>query len=356
MADISKLDKNFAVEENIKKDGFEFYDAKRAPISLYGVFHDGNGYCRMPADVAKTVSEGVYYLSRNTAGGRVRFITDSPSVIIKAELPSICDMPHMPRTGSAGFDFYVREGERENFVQTLIPPKEQISYSGVGEFGSEKKERLITVNMPLYNSVNELYIGVKEGSVIKPAPDHAVSLPIVSYGSSITQGGCASRPGNSYQAILSRRYDANYINLGFSGNGKGEDEMRDHLASMKMSAFLLDYDHNAPTGEHLERTHRPIYEAVRRTNPDIPIIMMARPVFFDAEAGVAKRNEIIKKTYDYAVASGDENTYFIPSHELCEYCRDNGTVDRTHPNDLGFFSMALAIFKYLDKYFEVKAQ
>jgi hypothetical protein len=176
---------------------------------------------------------------------------------------------------------------------------------------------------------------------------------MVSYGSSITQGGCASRPGNAYQAVISRRYDADFINLGFSGSAKGEEAMKNYLASLRMSCFLFDYDHNAPNPDHLRATHKPIYEAVRRTNPDIPIIMMPRPEFFYTR-GIEIRNEIVKATYDYAKACGDENVYFIPSHELMAICEDNGTVDGSHPTDFGFFSMARAMIKVLDKLFEIK--
>ena len=353
MPDISTIDKNFVIETNIERENIKFYDAKEAPIRLYGVWHDGERYRRVPKDVAENTSEGVKGLSVHTAGGRIRFITDSPYVILKVIYPSVGLMAHMPRSGSAGFDMYVNKDGRECYTKSFIPTASSV-FDGVFDF-SEQKERLITINFPLYNGVNEVYIGINADYSIKPAPDYSVNPPIVTYGSSITQGGCASRPGNSYQSVISRRYDADFINLGFSGSAKGEVAMKDYIASLPMSCFLLDYDFNANGPDHLRETHKPIYEAVRAAHPDVPIIMMARPYFFSPEQNERDlRNRIIKDTYNFAKENGDENVYFISSRELFELCEDNGTVDGCHPTDFGFFSMAQAVNKILDKIFEIK--
>ena len=350
MSDISAVDKNFKLETAIEREGLTFYDIENSPIRLYGVWHDGVQYRRVPADVAEATSPGVATLSVHTAGGRIRFITDSPYLVIKYSVPSMHSFNHMALAGTSGFDIYERVGTRDCYRKSIIPTMSSKEHEGVVDFSGEGK-RLITVNFPLYNPVAKVYVGIKEGSALEAAPDHKVELPMVFYGSSITQGGCSSRPGTCYPAVLSRRYDANYINLGFSGNGKGEPAIREYMASIKMSVFILDYDFNAPTNEHLIATHKPLYEAVRKTNPDIPIIMMARPSFSRA-AGILKRNEIIEETYKYAKANGDDNVYFISSNKLVELCEDDGTVDGTHPTDLGFRSMAFAVAEVLDKLLE----
>ena len=162
-------------------------------------------------------------------------------------------------------------------------------------------------------------------------------------------GGCASRPGMSYQAIVERRFDANYINLGFSGNGKGEDTMAEYIASLDMSAFVYDYDHNAPTAEHYEATHDRFYRIIRRAHPDIPVIMMTRPKAENLlNAAEFERINIAKKTYRRAKRRG-ENVYFIPGYELMKYALDEGTVDGAHPTDLGFYSMAKRLGTLLEK-------
>lgn len=352
MADISKIDKNFVIETKIERENVKLYDIKEAPFKIYGIWHDGVGYRRVPKDVAEKTSDGVFYLSTDTTGGRVRFITDSPYVIIKVIYPEIITMNHMPLSASAGFDMYVNENGKERYIKSFIPQPSSLDFENVCDF-SEQKERLLTINFPLYNKVSEVYIGIKDGSQLKEAPDYSVKLPMVSYGSSITQGGCASRPGNSYQAVISRRYDADYINLGFSGNAKGEDSMREYIASLPMSAFIFDYDFNATSADHLRATHKPIYEAVRRANPDIPIVIMPRPLYQLLGKNDTRVN-IVRATYDAAVESGDKNVYYVSIAELLELCEDNGTVDGSHPNDLGFKSMANAVIKVLDKLFEIK--
>jgi len=353
MTDIAKIDPNFKIETNVERDGLTFFDAKCTPFKLYGVFHDGELYRRVPADVAEKTNPGVVKLAANTAGGRVRFITDSPYIVIKAIMPPEPKYSHMPRTGESGFDMYITENKKHKRLKTFVPPvKFDGGYDGVYDFTGEAENRLITINFPLYNPLYELYIGIREGSTLLPPTDYTVEEPMVYYGSSITQGGCASRPGTSYEAIISRRYDANYINLGFSGNGKGETAMAEYIASLSMSCFVYDYDHNAPTLEHYEKTHEPFFKVIREKHPDLPIVIMTRPkgkaVLSEVEY---KRIDVARATYDNAVARGDKNVYFIPGYELAHLESDEGTVDGTHPTDLGFYFMAERLSETLDVIF-----
>ena len=168
------------------------------------------------------------------------------------------------------------------------------------------------------------------------------------YGSSITQGGCSSRPGTTYQAIASRRLDFDYINLGFSGNAKGEQVMVDYLASLPMSVFVCDYDHNAPSVDHLAATHENLYRNIRKAHPHIPVIFMARPLFYP-DADALARLEVIKTTYENAKRAGDTNVYLLDGPTLMAMAGDDGLVDGAHPNDLGFASMAKAVGDVLEK-------
>ena len=170
---------------------------------------------------------------------------------------------------------------------------------------------------------------------------------LYSYGSLITQGGCASRPGMSYQSIVSRKFNCDYINLGFSGNAKAEDEITDYIKNLEMSVFVLDYDHNAPTVEHLKNTHEKMFKAVRNAHPDIPVIMMSRPKHFLTEEE-KERRKVVETTYNNAVASGDKNVYFIDGSLLTELCKDDGTVDNCHQTDFGFVSMANAVSRVME--------
>lgn len=351
MPGIADIDKNLKIETNIQREGLIFKNALDEPFKIYGVFHDGEGYRRLPRDVAENTSPGVNYHARCTAGGRVRFITDSPYIVIKAVIPYNVKYSHMSHSAHSGFDMYILDGEEHQFIESFIPPYDfDGSYDGVCDFSDAGTEHFITLNFPLYNEVTDLYIGIKEGSTLKEAPEYKYNLPVVYYGSSITQGGCASRPGSCYTAILSRKYDVDHINLGFSGNGRGEEIIADYVASLDMSVFVLDYDHNSPSVEHYEKTHERFYKTVRAAHPDIPVIFMTRPKLRLTE-DERQRIEIAKKTYDGAKARG-EWVYFIPGYELFEISGNDGTVDGLHPSDVGFFSMASRVSKEFDKIFK----
>ena len=352
MKNVADIDKNLAVETAIEREGLRFYDAENAPFQIYGVFKENGMFRRMPEKVAKSVSPNVYILHTHGAGGRVRFVTDSPYVAIKTEyLPG--KMPHFALTGSSGFDMYAEYNGEIRYQGTFVPPFDiKDGYEGVKDF-TVLGEKIITINFPLYSSVSRLYIGLKEGAVLKEAPGYKNKKPVVYYGSSITQGGCASKPGSSYESILSRRFDCDYINLGFSGSAKAEDEMIDYIKGLDMSVFVMDYDHNG-YGDILEKTHGRMFRAIRAAQPDLPIIILPRPKYFltDEEK---QRREIIHNTYLTAKEQGDENVYFIDGRKLMEIVGDNGTVDDCHPTDSGFFSMACAIGEVLEGIFAGKA-
>ncbi len=208
--------------------------------------------------------------------------------------------------------------------------------------------RNITINFPLYSSVSELYIGLAEGSRVETPTPYKYEKPIVYYGSSITQGGCASRAGNAYQATVSRRLDAEFLNLGFSGSACGENEIAEYINGLDMTAFVMDYDYNAASSEYLEKTHEPFFKIIREANPDLPIIMMTIPHFSQTE-GTIRRTGVIRKTYENAIAAGDRNVYMLTGPELMALAGDEGMVDDCHPNDLGFASMAKAVGDLLEK-------
>ena len=340
MPELSEIDKNFA-QKPADANGLVFYDALCPPFSLHGVFHDGERFRRMPRSVAQAVNEGTAALHANTAGGRVRFRTDSRRVMIRADMDYVPLMPHFAYSGSASFDLYT--GKRPaRYNGTFMPayPSEN-GYESVQTL-RESGEQDVMIHFPLYSSVKHLWIGLDEGAHLAPPAPYTVGKPVVFYGSSITQGGCASRAGCCYQSLLSEKLDFDYINLGFSGNAKGEQAMADYIASLSMSAFVMDYDHNAPSVEHLEATHEPFFRTVRAAHPDLPILVMARPKF-TLTPEEEKRCAICRRTVENALAAGDTHVSFLSGARLMELVSDNGTVDNCHPTDAGFLSMAFAM-------------
>ncbi|MBQ8203819.1 MAG: hypothetical protein IJZ75_06020 [Clostridia bacterium] len=347
MKNVSELDTNFKINTAIDKGDIKFYNIDTPPFKLYGVFRENGKYRRMPESVAKAVSSGVFALHTNTAGGRVRFKTDSPYIAIYAKMSGIGKMPHFALTGSAGFDMYSENGGYRH-IKTFAPPFDiKDGYESLADFGFSHL-REITVNFPLYSGVDELYIGVSEAARIYEPEPYKLQKPMVFYGSSITQGGCASRPGSCYEGIISRRFHSDYINLGFSGNALAEEEMAHYIKGLDMSAFIYDYDHNAPDNEHLLKTHERMFRIIREANPELPVIIMSRPKYHLAK-GELQRLAIIKATYDNAKKSGDKNVYLLDGRALMAQTEDEGTVDTLHPTDLGFASMAKALGDVLEE-------
>ncbi len=353
--DISSIDKNLTVETEIRRDGLCFYNVRRAPFDLYGFYNPTTepDFKRLPDEIGKNVNSGVAHLYLHTAGGRVRFSTDSQNVAIDVKMFDIARYSHMTLCGTAGFDIYIDDPEtgKSRYYKTFMP-----SYKMVDGYESkitfpDKKLRHITIHFPLYSGVHNLFVGLDEGSAVGHGMSYRPELPIVYYGSSITQGACASRPGNAYQNILSRMIGVDHLNLGFSGSGKAEPIICEYMAELPMSAFVSDYDHNAPTVEYLKDTHLFLYKTIREKNPALPYIMLSRPDYAGKADSAARRN-VIRDTYLYAKAQGDEQVWFIDGEQIFNGAfEDICTVDTTHPNDYGFVKMAEVFLPILENIF-----
>lgn len=351
---IENIDKNLAVSDTIDAPDLRLYDVRKPPFKIYGLYRAETEpeFRRVPDDVAAATSENVQRLARNTAGGRVRFSTDSPYIAIKAVMPSVCHLSHMPLSGTSGFDIYIDspDGRESVYHRTFVPPYNmKDGYESKVEF-YEAGTHYVTINFPLYNALTELYVGVSDKAFIGEGAPYRDMPPIVYYGSSITQGGCASHPGNSYQAMITRTLGIDHVNLGFSGSGKGEDAIIDYMAGLTMSAFVADYDHNSPNPEHLCRTHRRMYDAVRAAHPDIPYVLLSRTDFFRPGSRAAgpheniDRRHVIAELFRDARVNGDKNVYYVDGEGIFRgFWEDCCTVDGVHPNDLGFSLIAEAL-------------
>lgn len=344
MKRIEEIDKNFKASVPVF-DGMKTYGILNEPFRLYGLKNDSDGFYRMDKNVADTVSEGVSGLNYNTSGGCLRFKTDSRDIILTACLPDVCLMNHMPLTGSSSFDIYCNGG----FCGVFRAPSAE-KYKGEWSSALRLPEGMMDVMIffPLYNNVKEVFISLEEKASLLAGDSFSDKKPIVFYGSSITQGGCASRPGNAYPNLISRKLDREILNLGFSGSCKAEYEMCEYIASLPMSLLVLDYDHNAPTADFLEATHERFFRQFRKKCPDTPVLMISVADCCFGEEDVRRRKEIIRKTYENAKANGDKNVYFLDGQRFYdETGLDNSTVDTCHPNDLGFFAFYKNISKFI---------
>ncbi len=343
MSNIEKIDKNFAALA-VEHEGLRQWNVREAPFSLHGLLIDENGaFRRMPQAVADTVNPTVADLADNTAGGRIRFKTDSTRIVLKWLTPFVRNFAHMPRTGTAYFDLYANGSH----IHTFLPAEPQQTETGLV---LESMIRVpnpgmteIEIYFPLYNPVQDVVLALDEGATVLPPAPYAHEAPVVFYGSSITQGGCASRGGMAYPAILERLLNTDIINLGFSGGCFAETAVADYLATLPMSVLVLDYDHNAGSPDMLESTHEPFYKRVRDARPDLPIVMVSAADEY-LPGGWDVRRDIIRRTYEHATAAGDRHVFFVDGHSF--YAPFGGrdcVVDSTHPNDLGMYAMAKGI-------------
>jgi hypothetical protein len=360
---IEEIDANFKPQGYALMPGQRFTRIPGGCFDLYGVFYDGNAgrFLRMPEGVAKAVSPAVEELNRHTAGGRLRFSTDADRMSVTVKYDSLIVFHHMAVTGSGGFILLEEKMSEdgtltETFVATFIPGH----YANVSEscdangFSVEKylpggKMRNYILWFPTYNDVKELTIGLPENAKTGHGLKYRDVPPVVYYGSSITQGGCSSRADNSYQAYVSKWSNTDFLNLGFSGSAAGEIAAAEFVARTPASAFVMDYDYNAPGPEHLAGTHERFFRIFREKQPLTPVIFVSNPDS-DYDPSSPARLEVIRRTYVNAKRRGDKNVRLLDGSKLYgKRDRENCTVDGTHPNDLGFYRMAGAIYAELKK-------
>lgn len=346
MSELERYDSNFTENPFPTLPDLVFHDCTESPFSLHGLLlpnEERPYFHRLPLETAKNTSNAVLYLSSHTAGGRVRFRTDSPYIAIRALLHNIEKYNHASITGTAGLDLYC-----DNLFLNSYKPSVDIVDQFDSIINTDGKMHDYLIHFPLYSGCRALLIGLDRNAHIEAPTPYAHQKPILYYGSSITHGACASRPGMAYENIISRRLSCDHINLGFSGSAKAEDAVADYIKTQGIAAFVYDYDHNAPTPDDLAKTHEPFYCRVREACPDLPILMVSRPDHIGSE-DTLRRRDIIRATYEHALAR-HEHVDFLDSAEFLAQTNGDHTVDSVHPTDLGFWLMADAIGNALAKW------
>ena len=225
----------------------------------------------------------------------------------------------------------------------------------VDNMGTEEKECLLY--LPLYDELKSLEIGVSSDAHIYKG-ENPFKKKIVVYGSSILQGASASRPGMAYPARLSRSSGYNFINLGLSGNGKMEKEVAGMLADIDADAFILDCIPNPSPKEITERAVDFVM-TLREKHPDTPIIIIQTLIRetgnFNQKAreNVKQQNEAIAEQVEVLRKKGVKNLYFIKEDRFLGTDHE-GTIDGTHPNDLGFDRMLKKYKPAISKILKIK--
>jgi len=315
-------------------DTFDWHDARTLTIEGRGWNDTATFYERLPARAKAHVTPQVWKLARHTAGIAVRFVTNSPRIAARWDGGGA--MNHMAATGNSGLDLYMRTDAGWRFRAVGRPNPEPTTRVLAGDCPTEPTEYLLY--LPLYQAVTDLQIGVEPGTQLMPGPPRAEvrRLPLIFYGTSITQGGCAARAGMCHPAILGRWLDREVINLGLSGSGKMEPAMAELLAEIASAAFILECLPNMTTEMVRERVG-PFVRMLREKRPQTPIVLVESPFDADTNAG----NLALRTIFNLLIAEGVSGLHLLPGAGQLDGV-ENGTVDGVHPTDLGFFRMAQA--------------
>src|SRR5205823_275066 len=304
---------------------------------------------RLPLRLKDRFRSPVWDLAQDPSGGRIRFRTDSTTIGLIAENPGFSNMHHMASVGENGFDLYVGR----DYVGSAWPDASG-KISKEWRVGRERRMRDITLYLPLYKAVAIQELSLDADAQLERPKPYAVPKPIVYYGSSITQGGCASNPGGSCQAILERNLNADFVNLGFSGNGLGEPALAEAICGLDPSCIVLDFWGN-PSADQYAAALPVFVKILRQKWPRLPILVTS-PFYFPAEetdSGVAREQTAKRLTargfVEQRRKGGDHRIWYVDGLKMLNREQTAGLVDGVHCNSLGCFYNALGLEAFLRK-------
>ncbi len=324
-----------------------WHDIRDWPIEGKGWTDTERVFDRLPARAREKVRPPVWDLSHHSAGMCVRFQTDATALSARwTLLSSGLAMSHMPASGVSGLDLYA--GDAAGRWRWLGVGRPESAPKAQAQLAAELPpgRRAFVLYLPLYNGVESVEIGLDPDAGVEPLPPRTTK-PLVVYGTSIVQGGCASRPGMAHTAILGRRLDRPVINLGFSGNGTMDPEMADLMAELDPCAYVLDCLPNLGPAEVAQRTE-PFVRTLRNARPGAPIVLVEDRSWTNAALLPAHRDHhaanraALRQAFARLRAAGVERLHCVPGEALLG---DDGeaAVDGSHPTDLGFLRMADAL-------------
>lgn len=325
------------------------YNFNDEPIRIYGLpfFEKTKKLTRLPEDVMEKVPTLNFY-GRRPSGARMGFRTNSTTFTVTLRFQTLTMDFGMALYNCQSAFVYAGDRANPRFLGLVNPTDYNMKVvERTFEKGSEMEDILIF--LPRNEILDSIEVAIEDGASIEAPTPYRDIKPIVYYGSSITEGGCCCNVSNAYNAIISKHLNVDYYNLGFSGSARGELPVAEFINTIDMSLFVLDYDHNAPDPAHLLATHEPFFQCIRDAKPELPILMMSRPCDI-CKPEELERKEIIRSTYEHAIAKGDKNAYFLDGETFFgDKDRELCSVDDCHPNDLGFHRMATVIEPLIKK-------
>lgn len=318
-------------------------------------------YSRLPDSLENVVRKDLWDLGLDPAGLALRFRSNASAIGAAWKSLRKFNMNHMTPTGIRGLDLYVLDNDRWTTVSAARPSQNSHHTSTIVIQDMEPVMREYMLYLPLYDGVDSIMIGVDSAAVIlPPALQRPVrEKPIVMYGTSILQGGCATRPGMCHTSIVSRMLDREVVNLGFSGNAKLDLEIARLIADMPApGVIVIDALPNLKTPELVERLPE-FYAIIRAKHPTVPILLVESPIFpvmrFNTEtmATITEKNKALLGLYRSFVEAGDDNLHYFKGEDVLGDCVE-GTVDNYHLTDLGFTRFANTLAPILSTLLENK--
>jgi len=349
-AGVGEWDPNMAEKTAVVSNDVKWIDGKYLPIEGRAFDDTEHYYDRLPANVTTNVNGGVRAMKHHTSGMLFRFESDSPFVTFQwRPYSDTLSEPNMAAPAVSGVDVYVWEGARWRYRATGMIWNSKTKVGGVTVNG-HKGARYI-MNLPLYNGIRWCRLGISPKATVKPFPHTSgVEKPVVFYGTSITQGGCASRPGLGFVNWVGRRLDVPVVGLGFAGCGKMEYEMSEHLARIDASCYVIDCVWNVK-GAEMKARLEPFVRNLRAKRPDVPIVFAEGGSFEfvprkddDPHARIETQEIHQRAVYEKLVAEGWKKLFFLSKNGMYDDSFE-GSMDRVHPNDLGMKTMTDAFAK-----------
>lgn len=331
-----------------------YHDASKFPLLGKATEAARARYERLPDSLKNISRPPLWNLSRNSAGMAIRFRSNSTQIAAKWETSSNNHMNHMTDIGVKGLDLYcLQKNGIWRFVNSARPAGKKTQTTVIANMQPEEREFMIY--LPLYDGLVSLSIGVDSLSFIsQPAIESPISKkPIAFYGTSILQGGCASRPGMAHTNIISRRLNRECINLGFSGNALLDLEVAKVIAEIDAGVFVLDFVPNASI-KHMKERMEAFYQIIRSKHPETAIVFIEAPIFthalFDKVIAreVQNKNKTLNNIFHTLRKKGDENIYIIHSDKMLGEDGE-ATVDGIHFTDLGMMRYADLVCPILEK-------
>lgn len=331
------------------RGGMEWIDGRRLPLEGRAFEDVDDYYDRLPSGVTTNVNKGVRDMKHHTSGMQFRFWTDSCRLVFRwtPYNGGWMAMDHMPKSGMSGIDVYRFDEAAGRWCYVCTGRIDKPSGASL-DIPWQPGEPCL-VNLPLCNGVREFLLGIAPGATVRPLGkrNSGIDKPVVFYGTSITQGACASRPGMGFVNIIGRELDVPVVNLGFSGSGVMEFEMSEHLARIDASCYVLDTLHNMRLstdakphpGRNMDENYEPFIRNLRAKRPDVPIVMAEQCDVYCT--GPCAKDRLLAALYEKLVAEGWRNLVYLPKDSMYPGDRE-GTVDGTHPNDYGMMSLAKA--------------